>query len=48
MMQQLELENRSGRVVFVFVSNLNGLRKLGLEPNPFIKWVDPFNPFKIN
>jgi len=42
----LELGNRSGRVGFVFVSNLNGLRISRPEPNSFIKWVG--NPLPIS
>jgi len=34
------LSNKSSRVEFVFVSNLNGLRNSRLEPNPFIKRVE--------
>ena len=37
---QLELGNGSGRVWFMFVSNLNGLRISWSKPNPFIKWVE--------
>jgi len=45
----LELDNRSGWVEFVFMSNLNGLRISQLESNRFIKqvekpWPEP-NPF---
>jgi len=36
----VELENGSGQVRFVFVSNLNGLKISQPKPNPFIKRVE--------
>ena len=36
---ELELGNMLGGVRFVFMSNINELRILQLEPNPFIKRV---------
>ena len=45
---QLELGNRSCRVGFVFVSNLNGLRNPQPEPNPFIKRVENLDLYPFN
>ena len=39
----VELGNGSGRVGFISVSNLNGLRISQPEPNPFIKRLTHLN-----
>ena len=44
----LELGNRSCRVGFVFVSNLNGLKNPQPEPNPFIKRVETLDLYPFN
>jgi len=41
---KLELDNRSGQVEFVFMSNFNRLKISHSEPNPFIERVEKSRP----